>query len=224
MKTRIGLVHATMNSVAPMVEAFKQHYPEVELVHLMDEGLLLAVNEQGGITSAILRRFEDLVEKAVHSNTDGVLLSCSVFTPYVPEIQKKHAIPVLSVDAAMLESALEMGERIGVVATVATAGPTTKGLLEQMAEERGKSVQVELEVVTEAFDALKSGDLDKHNQLIRDRARKLAEKQVDVLVLAQISMARAVPLVEELGKPVLTSPLTSTSSIMNRIEEGRAKA
>ncbi|RNB82135.1 Asp/Glu/hydantoin racemase [Brevibacillus nitrificans] len=216
MKTRIGLVHATMNSVSPMLEAFHTHYPEAELVNLMDEGLLLAVNEQGGITPEILQRFEDLVQKAVDSGTDGVLLSCSVFSPYVPDIQKKYAIPILSVDEAMLARAVLLGERIGVVATVVTAGPTTKGLLEQFAQASGKAVQVDVEIVPKAFEALKKGDLEQHNRLIQERAKKLAEN-ADVLVLAQISMARAAAQLKEIGIPVLTSPLTSTSSIMEQI-------
>ncbi|MED1796265.1 aspartate/glutamate racemase family protein [Brevibacillus nitrificans] len=216
MKTRIGLVHATMNSVSPMLEAFRAHYPEAELVNLMDEGLLLAVNEQGGITPEILQRFEDLVHKAVDSGTDGVLLSCSVFSPYVPDIQKKYTIPILSVDEAMLARAVLLGGRIGVVATVVTAGPTTKGLLEQFAQASGKAVQVDVEIVPEAFEALKKGDLEQHNRLIQERAKKLAEK-ADVLVLAQISMARAAAQLKEIGIPVLTSPLTSTSSIMEQI-------
>ncbi|MDR7319265.1 aspartate/glutamate racemase family protein [Brevibacillus nitrificans] len=216
MKTRIGLVHATMNSVSPMLEAFHTHYPEAELVNLMDEGLLLAVNEQGGITPEILRRFEDLVQKAVDSGTDGVLLSCSVFSPYVPDIQKKYAIPILSVDEAMLARAVLLGERIGVVATVGTAGPTTKGLLEQFAQASGKAIQVDVEIVPEAFAALKRGDGKRHNHLVQERAKRLAEN-ADVLVLAQISMARAAAELKEIGIPVLTSPLTSTSSIIEQI-------
>ncbi|WP_400164565.1 hypothetical protein ACAF76_019785 [Brevibacillus sp. TJ4] len=73
--------------------------------------------------------------------------------------------------------------------------------------------------MVEAFHALQNGDTDKHNQLIKERAQKLAGNHVDVLVLAQISMARARFAVEELGIPVLTSPQTSTGSIMDQIRK-----
>jgi Asp/Glu/hydantoin racemase len=223
MKTRIGLVHATLNAVGPLVETFKTLYPDTEIINFLDEGLLLAVNEQGGITPEIMRRFTDLVQKAVDSNTDGVLLSCSSFSPVIPDIQKLYSIPVLSVDGAMLELAVQKGKNIGVIATVAAAGPTTRQLLEETAQQFGQSVNVFVEVVTEAFDALKKGDKEKHDLLIRESAERLAIDS-DVIVLAQISMARAEAALKDVGVPVLTSPQISCNSIMRQVHEKHSKS
>ncbi|WP_248930750.1 aspartate/glutamate racemase family protein [Paenibacillus hamazuiensis] len=177
----------------------------------------MAVNEQGGITPELMKRLTDLIRKAVDTKADGILLSCSSFSPLIPEIQKQFSIPVLSVDGAMLDLAVKQGRRIGVIATVAAAGPATRMLLEKAAEELGKPLQIFVDVVPEAFEALKSGDTLKHDQLIKESAEKLLH-DVDLIVLAQISMARTAVVLEGGGVSVLTSPQISAHSIMNEIE------
>ena len=40
MSVRIGLVHATLAAVQPMVAAFRRYAPDVAVLHFLDEGLL----------------------------------------------------------------------------------------------------------------------------------------------------------------------------------------
>jgi aspartate/glutamate racemase len=208
-----------MNAVQPLVETFKVLEPEVELIHLLDEGLLLAVNEQGGVTPQILDSFGDLLQRAMTSNVQGILLSCSAFSPYVPTLASKLPVPLLSVDREMLEQAVRTGERIGVVATVSAAGPTTAKQLEELATAHGVEVSVAVEIVTEAFDELKKGRGHRHDALIRERAEKLASKP-DVIILAQISMARALKQVSHLSVPVLASPEISVKAMLKLLTRG----
>jgi len=215
MGKRIALIHATVNAVQPMLEAFRQYEPSVDIVNVMDEGLLRAVNEQGGVTPQILRRFVDLTAKAEAAGVNGALLTCSVFSPYVPVIAPLFAIPILSVDEAMLEQAVEQGSRIGVVATVAAAGPTTAQLLEAMAREQGKRIEVKVAICPEAFAKLQA-DPVAHDEIIKTQVLQLADS-VDVVVLAQISMARARAMLRELEIPVLTSPESGIRALMERL-------
>ncbi|GAA3331065.1 hypothetical protein GCM10020331_086100 [Ectobacillus funiculus] len=61
---RIGLVHATMNSVQPILNAFQVHVPQVTLVNFMDESLIFfELNETGIVTKGMARRLLNLVEK-----------------------------------------------------------------------------------------------------------------------------------------------------------------
>jgi hypothetical protein len=107
-KIRVALVHTTLNAVGPLNETFARSYPEVEIINLLDEGLLLAVNEQGGVNAALLERFVDLIHKAIDSRAQGVLASCSSFSPWIPQIQQMFDIPLLSVDEAILKKTINL--------------------------------------------------------------------------------------------------------------------
>ncbi len=211
----IGLVHATLAAVQPMVAAFRRHAPDVTLLHFLDEGLLPLVN-RSGLTPATVGELERLVERAAASGATGVLLTCSAYSPAVPAVQSHFAIPVVSVDEAMLRHALEHGARIGVVATVEAAGPTTANLLRDYAAEAGRTIEVAVRVVPEAFSALKAGDEVRHDAMVREQIVALLPA-CDVIVLAQISMARALTGAPAYAKPVLTSPEVSIRALLARL-------
>lgn len=216
---RIGLIHATMNSVQPILDAFSIHAPHVTLLNFMDESLIFELNETGIISKRMIRRLMNLVEKAEASGVDGILFTCSSFTPCVPQISELFDIPMLSADYSMLEKAVDMGERIGVIATVEAAGPITTKLLKGIAEEQGKMVDIQTEVISEAFQALQNGNRIKHDQLIQEKIFTLSSN-CDVIVLAQFSMVRALDTLETKTKPVLTSPEISVKSIVAKISSG----
>jgi hypothetical protein len=68
----------------------------------------------------------------------------------------------------MLRLALREGTRIGVVATVAAAGPTTEKLLRSYAAESNRGIEVTVRIATEAFAALKAGNTAWHDALVRE--------------------------------------------------------
>lgn len=156
-----------------------------------------------------------LLERAAEAKVDGILLSCSVFSPYVPLVSHFFTVPIVSVDRDMLEQAVSAGEKIGVIATVAAAGPTTAQQIEKIARSRGKKVQVHVALCPKAFAKLQS-DPEGHDRLIRENAAALAA-DVDVIVLAQISMARATSGMTDIGVPVLTSPEISIEAMMKKL-------
>jgi Asp/Glu/hydantoin racemase len=215
MSPRIALVHATVAAIQPMVAAFRQHASDATLLHFVDEGLLPLVNRDG-LTPSTVAELQRLIERAVASGADGVLLTCSAYSPAVPAMQKRFSVPVVGVDEAMLRNAVELGSSIGVVATVEAAGPTTANLLRQYAAESGRAVDVSVRVAPEAFSALRNDDLERHDALVREQISALLPT-CDVVVLAQISMARALSGAATFGKPVLTSPEASIRAVRARL-------
>jgi Asp/Glu/hydantoin racemase len=217
-KIKIGLIHATMNSVQPILDAFHKYAPYVTLINFMDESLIYDLNKIGSVTKEMSRRLLALAGKAEDSGVDGILLTCSSFTPVVPEISHLFDVPLLSADMSMLEKAVEMGGRIGIIATVPAAGPTTAALLKGIAEERHRFVETETIVIPEAFDALQSGNRQMHDAFIHQKAEDLSVN-CDVIVFAQFSMARAFETLDVKTKPILTSPEISVKSIIAEIEK-----
>lgn len=215
-KNKIGLVHATMNSVQPILEAFQQFAPEVHLLNFMDEGLIDELNRTGKVTDIMVEQLVSLMKRAEDSGVDGILLTCSSFSPYVSGVANQFDIPVLSADIAMLEHAIEVGEKLGVIATVGAAGPTTTKLLYEIAEENNRTIEVDTHVLTEAFSALQKGDPNTHNRFIRERITELS-KSCDVIILAQMSMCRSLVDWEKPDIPILTSPEISIRRILAKI-------
>jgi Asp/Glu/hydantoin racemase len=217
---KVGLVHATLAAVQPMVETFRKHAPQAALMHFLDEGLLPLVNRTG-LNEESIGEMRRLIARAVASGAEGVLLSCSAYSPCVPELRAAVPVPVVSVDETMLRQAIALGRRIGVVATVPAAGPTTARLLEQFAAETGLQIDVRVRVTPEAFTALNCGEGARHDALVRAEIEALVP-ECEVVVLAQISMARAIEGVSGWAKPVLTSPETSIRALLAELSALRA--
>lgn len=215
---KIGLVHATMNSVQPILEAFKENAPHVNLLNFMDEGLIDELNKTGIVTDEMVDQLVYLMKRAESSGVDEILLTCSSFSTYVEGAKSQFSVPVLSADIAMLEHAISLTNRIGVIATVGAAGPTTTKLLKEISDKQNKQVEINTHVLTEAFTALQQGDADKHNRLIRDKITELSATS-DVIILAQMSMCRALKGWDESSKPVLTSPDICINKILHEIKK-----
>jgi Asp/Glu/hydantoin racemase len=115
-------------------------------------------------------------------------------------------IPLVMVDDGMAEQAITMGLRIGVVATAAATLKPTASALSQFAKNAGKTIEVKTYLADGALDVLmKEGNRDKHDKLVL-ALLKQAEKENDVIVLAQGSMVTLEPYLSQIAVPVLTSP------------------
>jgi Asp/Glu/hydantoin racemase len=116
-------------------------------------------------------------------------------------------VPLLRVDQAMAEQAVERGTRIGVLATLeSTLGPTA-ALIRRTADEAGREVEVRDRLCEGAFEALKAGETERHDESIREGLRELIG-WAEVIVLAQASMARVIDTLtdDERQTPILSSP------------------
>jgi Asp/Glu/hydantoin racemase len=218
---KIGLIHATLNSIEPLLNAFQKNFPQVETINLLDEGLLIELNRQGSLTENLIDRISDLLRKAINTGVDGILLSCSSYSPATDELRRRFPeVPIENVDDEMILEALNKGKKIGVVATVGAAGPTTQKTLLEKAKQLNKNVEVFVEVSIEAFRALSEKDYDRHDFLITEKVNKLIRgNDIDVVILAQLSMARAANRLQNIEIPVLTSPEISSKAIVDRVLE-----
>lgn len=222
MSIKIGLIHTTSNSMQPINDAFRELAPEVKVLNFLDEGLMEDINKRNNITPDMIRQLVDIMNKVEKSGVDGILLACSAFSPHVEDISSLFAVPVVSADISMLEQAIQMGENIGVIATVGAAGPTTERLLKELAVKQSKNIMVNTQVLTEAFSALKSGDIEKHNKLIQEKILELSA-YCDVILLAQMSMTRAIEDFGPITTPLLTSPQISVQAILAEVSKYRQR-
>ena len=202
---RITLIHATPLSIAPIEQAFAAAWPQAELVNLLEDSLSRDRARDGQLTAAMCQRFETLADYAVDIGSDAILFTCSAFAGAIEQVQQKLSIPVLKPNEAMLEAALEHGGRLAIVATFPATIDSMTAELQEYATARKVSLQLQTRLANGAMQALAEGDAAHHDSLIIELARDI--ENVDAVLLAQFSMARARPGVEQIvSAPVLTSP------------------
>ncbi|MGN6179277.1 MAG: aspartate/glutamate racemase family protein [Mucilaginibacter sp.] len=220
MKTKtLGLIHTSATLIPVFQQLCKEYLPGVNTFNIVDDSLVKNIAARGEVTPSIFKRVADYVASAEDSGADYVLVTCSSIGAPVEAAAEKAGIPVLRVDQPMADIAVQTGKRIGVIATLQTTLQPTSELVQRRAAIAGKEIELTSVVVEGAFDALMSGDASKHDELVANALRKLSN-EVDVILLAQASMARVVDTLSEEDKkvPIVASPpnaIKYLASILN---------
>jgi Asp/Glu/Hydantoin racemase len=207
---RIALIHALQHSLPPIAASFAKLWPEVELMHLLDDSLSADLEREGGLTRGMTERFLKLGRYATGTGADAILFTCSAFGPCIEAVARaERPTPVLKPNEAMIEQAVAKGSRIGLLSTF----PPT---LATMPREFPDSVQVVPKLADGARAALDGGNTGEHDRLIAEAAKSL--RDCDVIALSQFSMARAAPLVAQVsGRPVLTTPDSAVEKLRDML-------
>ena len=200
--TRIALLH-TGAVVIPMAGEFvKRELPDVTAVNYLDDKIVADLGNPE-LAPTVPGRIGELARAAVDAGAEAILLTCSSISELAADTAEQVGVPILRIDEAMADEAVATGDRIAVLATLATTcGPTTR-LIEERARLAGREPSIESVVIDGAFEAVASGDRATHDRLVA-AAIAQAASGADVVVLAQASMASAADAVE-VDVPVLTS-------------------
>jgi Asp/Glu/hydantoin racemase len=202
---RLGIVH-TVSQLAPaFAELAGELLPGVETTVIADELLLKRTVRDGAIDDVTRDRLRGHVAALADFGVDAVLVTCSSVGGVVDEIAPGADVPVLRVDRAMAERAVTLGACVGVLATLPTTLAPTTELVEAAARDAGGAVEIVSRLCDGAFAALKRGDGARHDEIVAEELDRLAA-EVDVVVLAQASMARIAAARPAGGTPVLSSP------------------
>lgn len=203
----LALIH-TSPTLTPAFNAIcGRELPDAHVFHMVDESLIQETIRAGSLQKQTIRRLVSQIASAEAAGADAVLVTCSSIGAGVRLAQQLFDIPVLRIDDAMAEAAVRQARTIGVLATLRTTMDPTTALLREKAAEAGRDVEL-IECLCEgAFSAVLTGDTVTHDRMVH-RALTDDLKGVDVIVLAQASMARAVATLAPgtLKAPVLSSP------------------
>lgn len=203
----LGLVHTSATLVPVFAQLCKEKLPGVNVFNIADDSLVKGIMAAGSLTPTIARRVAGYLESAELAGADYIMVTCSSIGPAVEAGAKLMGVPVLRVDQPMADKAVTTGTKIGVVATLRTTLEPTADLIQRRAEKAGKKIELTSKLCGGAFDALMSGDAATHDAKVVTALKELSQ-QVDVIVLAQASMARVVDTLkpEEKRVPILASP------------------
>ena len=203
----LGLIHTSATLVPVFAQLCKQRLPGVEVFNIADDSLIKDVIRRGGLTPHTAQRVAGHVASAEAAGADYILVTCSSIGRAVEAAAAQARVPVLRVDQPMADRAVQIGNKIGVIATLSTTLEPTADLIQRRAEKAGRRISLTSRLCEGAFDALMSGDAVRHDTMVATALKELS-RQVEVIVLAQASMARVVDGLAAADKPVpiLASP------------------
>lgn len=213
MKT-LGLVHTSATLVPVFQQLCSEYLKEVNVFNIVDDSLIKNVIAAGKLNARTARRVVNHIGSAEAAGADHILVTCSSIGAAVEAAAALTSVPVLRVDQPMADLAVQSGTRIGVIATLPTTLAPTGDLVRRRAAAAGKEIELVSRLCEGAFEALMSGDADRHDQMVAGALRELSA-EVDVIVLAQASMARVAESLPEAEKPVpvLASPLLAVKHL-----------
>jgi Asp/Glu/hydantoin racemase len=206
-KKTLGLVHTSATLVPVFAELCNKYLPGIKVFNIVDDSLIKNTIACGELTPSTSKRVVNYAASAQEAGADLILFTCSSIGPAVETAATLTGVPVLRVDQPMADKAVQTGHRIGVIATLSTTLEPTADLVRRRALVANKEIEIKTILCEGAFDALMSGDAATHDKKVGDALKELVN-EVDVIVLAQASMARVVEMLTDAEKkvPILASP------------------
>lgn len=209
MSKTLTFIH-TSATLVPVFQELTNKYlkdKDLKIFNIVDDSLIKNTIERGAVTPDTSRRVVNYVGSAETAGSDFIMVTCSSIGAAVESSIPLTSVPVLRVDQPMADLAVQTGNKIGVIATLPTTLEPTSDLVKRRALIANKQVDITSVLCEGAFDALMSGNAESHDTMVAKALVELANT-VDVIVLAQASMARVVSQLKEEDKkvPILASP------------------
>ena len=206
-KKRLTLIHTSAVMIPIFSELCSELLPNVEVAHIVDESLLKDIIRDRCLGKPAARRVVGHIISAEQAGSDFIMVTCSSIGAAAELGRQLADVPVMRVDEPMAALAVKEASHIGVVATLPSTLNPTVDLIKAQAEKEGKEVTVTTKLCEGAFEALISADTATHDRVVGVAIRELMQ-QVEVIVLAQASMARIVDNLPVDSKkiPILSSP------------------
>lgn len=214
----LALIHTVPGLVATFRPLVERALPRWSSFNIVDESLLLNTIRDAALSKKTMQRLSQHVFSAIDAGADAVVVTCSTLGEAVDAVLPLSSVPLFRIDRGMAMLAVERATRIGVLATLPTTlGPTSR-LIGETARAAGRDCTIVDTLCAGAFDRLTAGDIEGHDTLVTAGFRELAAS-VDLVVLAQASMAGALRSIAEAGGvPVLSSPELGMAYVAAQLE------
>lgn len=214
----VALVSVTLNAVNPMTEYFANKDRNIKIRNYLDSYLLDKVKAEGGIYDSSMKRMFDMLATAAADGADVILLTCTIFSPYADYFTALLSKPVICPDRAMLEFVAAQSGRTAIICTFSGTVETTKNIYQECCRRAGMSEAVDMYIAEGAIDAINNQDFGMFDQLIQAKAKALDDRY-DHIVLAQISMARALHGLELQHAAIHSSPDSAYTAVMEQLQQ-----
>lgn len=203
MNTSIAFLHTAPANVKTFERLLQKHAPDLQAVHILDESLLNDARAQGP-NAALAERVYQRMDEAAGGVASMVVCTCSSIGG-MAEDNPSAAYRSMRIDRAMADQAVAAGDRILVVAALASTVAPTLALIQSSAQRAGRSPHIDVLVVDGSWDHFVAGDQEAYETAIAHAIQQKSDG-ADVIVLAQATMAGAAERCEGVTVPILSSP------------------
>jgi Asp/Glu/hydantoin racemase len=209
---RISVIHTSPATVDVFGRLLRERFPEARISNIMDDSILPELRDNGGDVAAVQPRWREYVRIARDQGADVILNACSSIGELSERVGQELGVPIVRVDARMARDAVMRAARVAVVATLQSTLRPTRDLLVATAGELVRDAEIDAIVVDGAYATLMAGDPAGHDDKVAAALRD-ACRSADAVVLAQASMARVLPRLNdaERAKCLVSPPLAVES-------------
>jgi len=206
VRRKLAFIHTSHVLIPLFTQLAKEHLASIETFHMSDESLIRNTIAAGELTENTARRVAAIIGLAHEGGADAVMVTCSSIGKATALARNQFDFPIFRIDEALAEKAVGIGGRVGVAATLKTTLNPTLELLRETAANANREVTLVPALAEGAFEAVVAGDTARHDELLLATLTGLMST-VDVVVLAQASMARIAALLPKGERtPILSSP------------------
>src|SRR5215216_5889949 len=167
--SKLAIIHTTSATVEPMKALAAEIMPGCELMNFVDDSILPQLGQNGGNLAEVEERLVHYARFAEQVGADLILEACSSVGEVVAKMQSAVSIPIVRIDEAMAEQAVQRGNRLGVAATLATTLEPTTRLLRAKADRAGRQVEITPLLIEGAYQKLIAGDRQGHDNLLVEK-------------------------------------------------------
>ena len=193
---RVAFMHSTSLVIDPVKEVAKTFSGEFEFYHIVDEGVLGFLMREGSIQDTVIEVMRRIAKNCEETGMDMMVCTCSSLSPVLDYIRDDTAIPLLKIDKLMFEYAVRTCRKIGVIMTNPTTREPTRRMYDQVCSSLSLYPELVPVLCEDAFLKVKQGDGRGHDMDVIAAVERIAPF-VDIIILAQISIARVKRLLPE---------------------------
>jgi hypothetical protein len=205
MNDDIAFLHTAATHVNTFGNLMAELAPDLAVRHVVDETLLAEARAAGGIGPDLEKRVGRAMINAAATGARVVVCTCSTIGGAAEQAGEGRALITQRIDRAMADAAVRSGPRILMVAALQSTFAPTRALILDSAVKAGDKVVLRELVVESAWPYFELSQQDAYISTIVTAIQGNVE-EIDVIVLAQASMAPAVAQLRSWPVPVIASP------------------
>src|SRR5262245_21433159 len=117
---KLAIIHTTPVTVDTLKSLAGELLPGYQVINFVGDSILPQLAENGGKVDEVQDRLLAYAHFAEQQGADVILEACSSVGELVAKMRDEVSIPVVRIDDAMTEAAVQKGKRIGIAATLGT--------------------------------------------------------------------------------------------------------
>lgn len=213
MRQHVAFLHTSPVHVETFDRLVEALDPLVQREHIVAEDLLADAQRLGAGDPRLVKRVQAAMAYAASNGAAIVVCTCSTIGGAAERTQPAANFAVARIDRAMADRAVELGPRVLIVAALESTLLPTAELIQESAVALRSDVELLQLLVPDAWSHFQRGDRVAYIDAVVAAVRAQT-RPVDVLVLAQASMAPAADALNDLGVAVLASPALGVHRVL----------